>query len=191
MITPSIISNQYDGKKRTLFEKQCEKCKKLFYIPKHIFQTTRFCSKTCCSESLRTKIKFECPQCYSVFEAFPKRLKASKGKILFCSRKCKDVAQSFGGIFQQAHVKNGSHDYRNRAFKTFGKSCKQCGYSKNESMLDVDHINGNRSHNKQENLQVLCVWCHALKTRKISFHVNGAVAHLGEQLICNQQAVGS
>lgn len=47
---------------------------------------------------------------------------------------------------------------------------RECGYHKYEQMLDVDHINSNRKDNKLCNLQVLCVWCHALKTRKIPYH---------------------
>jgi len=31
-------------------------------------------------------------------------------------------------------------------------------------MVDVDHINGNPSHNDRENLQTLCKCCHAYKT---------------------------
>lgn len=37
-------------------------------------------------------------------------------------------------------------------------------------MLDADHVNGDRSNSKKGNLQVLCVWCHALKTRKVQYH---------------------
>lgn len=33
-------------------------------------------------------------------------------------------------------------------------------------MLDVHHIDGNRKNGKADNLEVLCVWCHALETRK-------------------------
>lgn len=32
-------------------------------------------------------------------------------------------------------------------------------------LLDVHHVDGNRKHNKIENLEVLCVWCHAIVTR--------------------------
>jgi hypothetical protein len=32
-------------------------------------------------------------------------------------------------------------------------------------MLDVDHIDGNRTNHDLSNLQVLCVWDHACKTR--------------------------
>jgi hypothetical protein len=34
-------------------------------------------------------------------------------------------------------------------------------------MLDVHHKDGDRENGSIENLEVLCVWCHALYTRKI------------------------
>lgn len=65
--------------------------------------------------------------------------------------------------------------YRVRALQEYGAFCNWCGYSDEVKMLDVDHIDSNRSNSKLENLQVLCVWCHALKTRKVKFHQwNGA-----------------
>ena len=36
-------------------------------------------------------------------------------------------------------------------------------------MLDVHHVDGIRQNNHPDNLEVLCVWCHALKTRKIDY----------------------
>jgi len=63
----------------------------------------------------------------------------------------------------------GSKSYRKRAFRYYGKNCEnpECpiGIPIPEEMLDVDHIDSNRERNCKENLQVLCVWCHAVKTR--------------------------
>jgi hypothetical protein len=39
-------------------------------------------------------------------------------------------------------------------------------------MLDVDHIDNDRSNNELENLQILCVWCHSLKTRSVEITLN-------------------
>lgn len=60
--------------------------------------------------------------------------------------------------------------YRVRAMKEYGAFCTQCGYDKDPKMLDVDHIDSNRKNNALENLQVLCVWCHAAKTRGVKWH---------------------
>ena len=36
-----------------------------------------------------------------------------------------------------------------------------------EKLLDVHHVDGDRSNNDVSNLVVLCVWCHAKVTRGI------------------------
>src|SRR5438876_2230962 len=37
-------------------------------------------------------------------------------------------------------------------------------------MLDVDHLDNDRTNNSLDNLRVVCVWCHALKTRGVPAH---------------------
>jgi len=95
--------------------------------------------------------------------------------LFFCNRECKDSAQGIDGIkeIQPLHYKDGCGSYRARALKKYGVYCTKCGYDEYEEMLDVDHIDSDRSNNKIKNLQVLCVWCHALKTRKIPYHPGG------------------
>ncbi len=61
--------------------------------------------------------------------------------------------------------------YRIRALKEYGSFCTWCGYDREIKMLDVDHIDSNRKNNKLENLQILCVFCHAMKTRKVKWHM--------------------
>lgn len=52
-------------------------------------------------------------------------------------------------------------EYRN--YK--GLICEVCGFVPQHScQLDVDHINGDHSDNREENLQTLCANCHRLKT---------------------------
>lgn len=74
---------------------------------------------------------------------------------------------------QRADLENNRY-YRHKALKHLGAICVKCYYSKFVEMLDVHHLNGDRSDNKLSNLQVLCVWCHALETRGISIHDRNA-----------------
>ena len=93
---------------------------------------------------------------------------SSRSGLFFCNRVCKEKAQSIESqILPIKHYKGGKTSYRVRAFREYGKKCKECGYDELEAMLDADHIDGNRSNNVIQNLQVLCVWCHAYKTRVI------------------------
>lgn len=165
MDVPSIVSDQWDGRVRKLFEKTCSLCPKTYYVPEHVFHRSKFCSLECTFESRRKRISSVCPHCLKDFKARARRLQVSKSGVIFWNRKCKDEAQSIGGVFQQKHANTGAASYRQRAFKLFGKICCQCKYDHDKRMLDVDHIDGHRENGKSDNLQVLCVWCHALKTR--------------------------
>lgn len=115
-------------------------------------------------------VEAKCGFCGNLISVRPRRIVASKSGLVFCNRLCKENAQSvsFGlQSIQPGHYGTGKWGYRKRAFKHLGKICARCGYNKDERMLDVDHKDNNRKNGKLENLQVLCVWCHALKTRGI------------------------
>ena len=60
--------------------------------------------------------------------------------------------------------------FRKRAFEKYGKICNRCGYAQDEHMLEVDHILGRQISHKLEDIQVLCVWCHWMKTRNVTPH---------------------
>ncbi len=51
-------------------------------------------------------------------------------------------------------------------------NCQKCGISKEIAALEVDHIDGNRSNNREDNLQTLCTKCHIEKTIKNKDYLN-------------------
>lgn len=165
-----IISDSYDGKRRKLCSAVCIQCQKSFFVPKHVLGRRRFCSRKCCSENSSKSFLVLCEYCKKSFYKKRSTIKNSVHGKFFCSRACKDIAQSFDGScveIRPKHYTNGKFSYRERALRVYGKVCNFCGYMDKCAMLDVHHIDGNRENNNIGNLEVLCVWCHALYTRKI------------------------
>lgn len=158
-----------DKQKRKLTIHKCEECDNKFLAPK--YWKRRFCSRACADKNHRKRKNVRCAFCEKEFEILQCRIKRRKNKFLFCSRNCKDKAQRLAGLdgFSPSHYGTGK-DYRNRVLRELGAQCSNCGYSVNIKMLDAHHKNGNREDNSLENFEVLCVWCHALKTRKAKAH---------------------
>jgi len=84
----------------------------------------------------------------------------------FCSRQCKDKAQSLssGDLFSDmrpSHYDDGLSSYRkNKLNATKELKCEVCNYNKRVEILEVHHIDRNRENNEISNLQLLCPNCH-------------------------------
>lgn len=172
-----VYSNAYDGKPRWLEKRVCENkdCEKEFLAASH--RKSRFCSPICQTNASRVQITFICDTCGIKFTRSPSNKNKSKHGFYFCSRVCKENAQSLKGhipAIRPPHYgnSNGITTYRERAFKKYGIICSRCKYVGDDRMLDVHHLDGNRQNNQIINLEVLCVWCHALETRKNWPHYN-------------------
>jgi len=175
MIPTAIVSSEYDNRVRKLYQVSCLQCGKPTYRPKHTLKGNVFCSRHCSSLHRKNRVTTQCAQCGETIARIPSKLSVSKSGLSFCDRKCKELAQHIGGItaVQPDHYATGKTSYRAKALGLHGTICSLCGYGKEIRMLDVHHIDGNRSNNNLSNLEVLCVWCHALKTRMVPYHERG------------------
>lgn len=132
-----------------------------------IYGKQKYCSPKCSSKAQCNKIKLNCNFCEKEFEISPSKLKKSKSGLHFCSRECKDLAQSIDySILKIKHYDNGSACYRTKAFRHKDNECEDCGESQ-KFMLIVHHINGDRTNNSLDNLEILCRNCHTKRHLKL------------------------
>jgi hypothetical protein len=159
----SIRSDSWDGRFRTLYEQTCP-CGSVFYVPKHVLcnpNRGKYCSTICANKASQKQDVYSCRWCNQEFTRAPSKLSRSKSGQLFCSRKCKDEAQSLKGVkeIHPAHYGTGS-DYRKIAFDHYSDVCTICGYNRYPEVLVVHHKDRDRSNNEVSNLEILCPTCH-------------------------------
>lgn len=166
-----ITSTQYGGRRRKLYPRTCLTCEGTFYAPKH--RPRKYCSRKCAKTRRKSSVSLTCCTCGSSFTRKPSKIKSGAHGKFFCSRKCKDIAQSYAGNcpeIRPGHYNGFNSRYRRKAIAHYGARCVRCAYDAYEQMLDVHHRDENRKNNEIENLEVLCVWCHALETRGVPSH---------------------
>lgn len=163
-------------KRKDLIEFSCDHCSKPAWKKRSEVNKykKKFCSIECHRLNQFTLLEVSCSFCQSPVLRQPAVLKRSKNGRAFCNRTC---ATKFNNTEYKSWEKNpnfkgGKSRYRLRALKIYGSTCsnsncpiEKAGIEIVENMLDVDHVDSNRDNNDISNLQVLCVWCHALKTR--------------------------
>lgn len=171
LLDNSGVIKKIDNRNRKCWLLKCDNCENEFYRPARFSKKLlHFCSVKCFGIYNRKTISLKCDNCGKEFGRKASRNRSKHG-FNFCSRLCKDTAQRIGGInkIQPDHYgkSNGVYNYRERALFEFGEKCEHCGYNKYVELLDVHHIDGDRSNNLIDNLIVLCVMCHASVTRNL------------------------
>jgi hypothetical protein len=137
-------------------QRTCAHCCKVFDALHKKRYTAKYCSRVC-SIASRRKPLAECPVC-------GKPVKAHGNVTCSCAcankhfRSGADSPNWRGG--ETGTVKNGinTKEYRRIAFKAHGKHCAICGYDR---VIDVHHLDGDRTNNSPENLIPLCRNHHA------------------------------
>jgi hypothetical protein len=147
--------------------KNCAFCNKEYdvktYPSREKKNWDRFCSKECRYDFQKKQVLIKCDVCKIEFH---RRLSKVKD-FNFCSRICKEKAQSLNGGTEFSEMRplhygkdeSSVNTYRDDALEFYGEACTVCKYSI-VLCLEVHHRDGNRSHNSIENLDVLCATHH-------------------------------
>jgi hypothetical protein len=151
------------GKKRKAKEIECAFCHKKIVVRTFSNRPNIFCSSECAHKSRIKQIEVHCSECKKLFKIKKCRIKEHN----FCSRECKELNQSGNN---HPRWTNGFASYRDRALKEHGYFCSNGDVCLLKDILlpefafEVDHIDGDRTNNNINNLQVLCILCHRKKT---------------------------
>jgi len=162
------IKEDGSGRKRKHIIVRCDNCNKLFPKPKRFVGRSKrnCCSKNCAHTAQLERVEVNCAVC-GILISRPISKSEPKHGLHFCCREHKEQAQTLeSGLLRCGHYKNGIRTYRTKGLKMHGKICAFCD-NKIEMILEVHHIDFNRSNNKISNLIVLCLNCHRLTHRNV------------------------
>ncbi len=131
-----------------------------------------YCGHSCAAKGNASKRpkpepNVQCYQCSKVFYRNKSKQSVSKSGLQFCSRQCKEYAQSLeGGVveIQPAHYNTGTGEstYRVRALRMYPSVCMRCDWDEVPVLLQVHHRDHNRKNNDPTNWEILCPYCHAM-----------------------------
>lgn len=142
----------------------CSKCKIQFISKKSHTVKQKYCSRSCSQISKKNGIFKECINCKKQFYITPYRIKENSSRGKFCSNECRLIHWSI-----EAKEKESAGSYRQNAWKVYEKKCYDCGI-KDERILIIHHIDGNRKNGLINNLIPVCHNCHCLRHISLNNH---------------------
>ena len=162
------ILENYNGAKRKRKAEwhTCKQCGKLFLrriVVTKGREKAEYCSTFCRGKSKINRVEVVCFCCGKKFGRVQSKILNSRHGYSFCSRKCKEIAQSCDGNCDEIkplHYGDGRTVYARRAFRNFKNECVQCGENK-DYLLVVHHIDGDKDNGELTNLEIVCFNCHA------------------------------
>lgn len=160
----SIYRTEGDGRKRPAEEARCGSCGDSFLRRAGQKNPQKFCNPTCAANARRRRIGLTCANCGKLFTKKKQRVFTTKHGLHFCSRKCKDFAQSVDGTCEAIKPPhygraNFIHNAETLIDRTENPTCSQCG-DRRRYCLVVHHIDADRTNNQSSNLEILCGSCH-------------------------------
>jgi Zn finger protein HypA/HybF involved in hydrogenase expression/predicted nucleic acid-binding Zn ribbon protein len=120
----------------------------------------KFCTKKCYNEFIKNyKLKLYCKNCNK--QLLGRRITS------FCDRNCyKNYYKEKINTFFTKNSKHNRGHLKDKIieFKLLNYSCEACGnngeWNGKPLVLQLDHVNGNNTDNRLENLRFLCPNCH-------------------------------
>ena len=151
------------GQRRRGVKKTCLVCHSQFISRLNKGKDT--CSVACRGIQARRRVDVKCFHCGKEFQKKQSSLKLARHGYHFCSRTCKEAAQSLTGNcadIRPDHFGNG-HAYRNSLTKEMREQgCVDCG-EKRPYRLVIHHKDGDRTNNSIPNLEVVCFSDHGIR----------------------------
>lgn len=154
-----------------MIARNCDFCQQEYQAePRYLNRGQGIYCSISCSNKHRVSLKPKpepnafCSYCNTPFYHAPSKKRNSKSGLHFCCREHKDLAQRIGGIREIMPAHYGvstSSNYRRKALRELSNSCARCGWNKIPEILEVNHIDCDRSNNDLSNLEILCPNCHA------------------------------
>lgn len=157
---------------------KCIGCKKEFdcNIRKYKYNTKMgykiYCSSECCyKDRLEKRVIVTCNSCGKEVAKRAYELRSKSGNY-YCSTSCAATVNNTLVRLGVSHpnFKEGKASYRRKVLVSRINQCNDCG-NPDIRVLEVHHIDENRSNNLDENLVLLCANCH--KIRHYNNRING------------------
>jgi hypothetical protein len=167
-MTDPYLIEECSGRKRKAKYVDCAHCGKSFLT--RIDQPGKYCSRECSALDSHNRVVIICEYCSKSFERKVSRLNRSRSGLHFCSRKCKEKAQSLSGGFtdiQPEHYGTGYSVYKHLVDRTDNPECCDCAENK-RYLLVAHHKDGDRYNNERTNLEIVCWNCHAKRHLRLS-----------------------
>jgi hypothetical protein len=159
-------------KRIDVYNNNPKKCLQCFEFLNYDKKNNMFCGHACSAtyNNLRKEKKIKiCIYCNNKFYSKPKISK-------YCSKDCdvkfkneKIISEWKKGVHKGHSGKNMLVPpwLRKYMFKKFNSKCCKCGWCEvnpttNKTPLEVNHIDGNASNSKEDNLELICPNCHSL-----------------------------
>lgn len=148
----------------------------------------RFCSRSCsatfnnsrrCLKKINGKNTRHCPTCGKELKDYQRKYCSNKCQVIYQQNKYIDKWKS-GEVSGVCGNYGLSNRIRNYLLNKSNYRCEKCGWGELNTFtgkvpLEIHHIDGDYTNNKEENLQVLCPNCHSLTETYKSHNKNGRV----------------